>query len=72
MRGVKNIWILALGGLKIFSIFFEGVEKSPRCLNKTFYIKCRGGQNISILLVRGVKNISVALRGGFKIVAILF
>ena len=25
VRGVKNIWILALGGLNNFLIFFEGV-----------------------------------------------
>ena len=64
LRGQKYHLRPALGGLKIFYISFEGVEKLPHCLNKTC-IECRGS-NFFHSTLEGVKNVSVALRGGSK------
>ena len=52
VRGVKNIWRPALGGLKNFYISFKGAKKCSYCLSKTFYMKCRWVK-ISSFYMRG-------------------
>ena len=54
VRGVKNVWITASGGMKFFYILLRGAEKFPFCLSKTFTLNV-GGQNIFILHARGLK-----------------
>ena len=70
MRGVKNIWKPALGGVRIFYISFEGVRKFPHYL-RLFALNV-GGSNFFDFTREGVKIFSVGLRGGIKIFVMLF